>query len=271
MLLLATMINYMDRQTLANVASRIKTEFQLSETQYGNIEGSFGIAFAWGSLLWGVLADKVPVRLLYPFVLLAWSTVGFVTGWATDYRSLLSCRILLGFFESGHWPCALVVTHSILTDKDRALGNSVLQSGASIGAIITPLIILAMVMGDDSPGAWRMPFFTIGGVGVVWVILWFLLVTRGSIPVKRNQDGLSRSAATRQYFMTIAQLPFNRKFWAMAIMVVCINCTWQLIRAWLPKFLKEGRGYEESTALIFNSVYYIATDVGCILAGAVSM
>jgi ACS family hexuronate transporter-like MFS transporter len=36
----------------------------------------------------------------------------------------------------------------------------------------------------------------------------------------------------------------------------------------LTKFLHTGRGYEEAAALNFNSVYFIATDIGCLLAGA---
>jgi ACS family hexuronate transporter-like MFS transporter len=46
LLLLATMINYMDRQTLASLSTRIKSEFSLSNEQYGNIEFLFGVAFA---------------------------------------------------------------------------------------------------------------------------------------------------------------------------------------------------------------------------------
>ena len=38
LLLLASAINYMDRQTLANAAVRITREFHLSQAQYGNIE-----------------------------------------------------------------------------------------------------------------------------------------------------------------------------------------------------------------------------------------
>jgi MFS transporter, ACS family, hexuronate transporter len=38
-------------------------------------------------------------------------------------------------------------------------------------------------------------------------------------------------------------------------------------RVWLMKFLQTGRGYSQDAALNFNSAYFIATDVGCILAG----
>ncbi|HUR44374.1 MAG TPA: MFS transporter, partial [Candidatus Saccharimonadales bacterium] len=46
-----------------------------------------------------------------------------------------------------------------------------------------------------------------------------------------------------------------------------INTCWQTLRAWLPKFLQQGRGYAEVDALHFNSLFYVATDVGCVGAG----
>ena len=42
LLLAASAINYMDRQTLAGASLRIKNEFHLSPTQYGQIEAMFG-------------------------------------------------------------------------------------------------------------------------------------------------------------------------------------------------------------------------------------
>src|SRR6187200_1924090 len=79
LLLLASAINYMDRQTLANASVRITREFGLNNEQYGIIEEGFGYAFAAGSLFFGVLADRLPLRWLYAIVVALWSLVGFLT------------------------------------------------------------------------------------------------------------------------------------------------------------------------------------------------
>lgn len=264
LLLLATMINYMDRQTLSNLAPLITQELQLTNTQYGTVEATFGYAFAFGSLFFGILADRVSVRLLYPVVLVAWSAVGFATGLSRGYTSLLICRTLLGFFEAGHWPCALIVTQAVMSRGNRVMGNSILQSGASLGAILTPIVILGLVRSDSQPDAWRTPFFIIGGAGVLWAIVWLWVIKPRDLDREPSADSHQGLAAPAGWLF---QLLSDRRFWALAAMVIAINTSWQLIRAWLPKFLQEGRGYSQEQALLFNSTYYIFTDIGCIAAG----
>lgn len=268
LLLLATMINYMDRQTLSNLIPRISSEWNLTNEQYGDMEALFGVTFAIGSLVFGVLADKVSVRLLYPFILVAWSAVGFATGMTQGYLSMMICRGLLGFFESGHWPCALIVTQAVLSKGDRVMGNSILQSGASLGAVLTPLIIRIMIGDSTEENIWRLPFYVIGAVGILWAILWLFAVKSHSLKKTDSNTPDPQGPSVLRWFVSII---LDRRFWALLVMVISINTSWQLIRAWLPKFLQEGRGYTEAQALYFNSVYFVFTDVGCIAAGAAAL
>src|SRR3954468_15205652 len=89
LLLFASAINYMDRQTLANAATRITRQFALSQEQYGNLEFGFGWAFAVGSIVFGIAVDRFSVRIIYPIVLLLWSATGFATALVHGYDGLL--------------------------------------------------------------------------------------------------------------------------------------------------------------------------------------
>jgi ACS family hexuronate transporter-like MFS transporter len=265
LLLCASTINYMDRQTLASAIVRISDELGLNHEQYGNLELAFGWAFAAGSLAFGWLADRVPVRWLYPVVLALWSLVGFATGLVHSYTGLMVCRTLLGLFESGHWPCALKTTQRLLNPGDRSLGNSVLQSGTSIGAMVTPLLMNWMM--TPKIGSWRYPFQAIGVIGVLWIFFWLALVRPGEMGIARVLSGAS-SANRDESFIHVL---FSRRCLIVLVTISLINICFQFLRAWLPRFLQEGRGYTESAALHFNAAFYVATDIGCLGAGALAL
>jgi MFS transporter, ACS family, hexuronate transporter len=183
LLLLATMLNYMDRLTLNLTGKQIMQEFGLDEADYAQLESAFAFAFALGAIIFGWLADRTPIRWLYPAAVLAWSFAGFSAGLAGTFAALLLCRALLGLFEAGNWPCALRTTQHILPPGERAMGNSILQSGAALGAIFTPLIVLGLGWLTDS---WRPAFLAIGVIGVTWAFLWVPSVGRGDLEIPRN-------------------------------------------------------------------------------------
>jgi ACS family hexuronate transporter-like MFS transporter len=224
LLLLGTTLNYMDRLTLNFTAVRVLQEFRLDERHYGQLESAFAFAFALGAILIGWMADRWSVRWIYPAAVLAWSLAGLATGLAGGFVGLLLCRFLLGLAEAGNWPCALRTTQHILPPAQRTLGNSILQSGAALGAILTPLIVLALVTRADAgrspawaagaiaatlgqaatgappgpavvpwlvpahaPGAWRGPFVVIGVLGLSWVALWLVSVRRADLHTARGQ------------------------------------------------------------------------------------
>jgi ACS family hexuronate transporter-like MFS transporter len=267
LLLLATMLNYMDRLTINQTSERIKTEFHLDNKHYGLIESVFALAFAFGALGSGWLVDHYNVAWFYPIVVLLWSLAGFVTGFAETYLQLLLFRFLLGLFESGHWPSALRTTQRILPPAERSMGNSILQSGASLGAVLTPLIVLSLLKTYND---WRPPFWCIGSFGIAWVALWLLSVRRHdlALPDWAQQTHMEQD---HSWSDLLAELVRDRRFWALAVMVAAINAAWHFFRVWLPLFLRESRGYSEEEMNYFLSGYYLSADLGCLAAGALTL
>jgi ACS family hexuronate transporter-like MFS transporter len=277
LLLGATMLLYMDRLTLSLLAKPICDQYSFTNEQYGSLDTGLSYAFAAGAFFFGFLVDRFGPRWLYPAVVVCWSCAGLATAYAEaigawflpdeslpdqTYLGFMLCRIALGFFESGHWPCALVTTQVILTRADRSLGNSILQSGAAIGSVVTPLIVL--YLRTKEPGGWRMPFTAIGCIGMLWIVPWLIMIHRGDLdrkPVGEN------APATPDDGPKLWSADFCRMFAVLVAIVISINLTWQFFRVWLPKYLQETHGYDDKEVAWFTSAYYISTDVGCIGIG----
>ncbi len=222
-----------DRQTLAQQATDIRGELRLSNESYGWLETGFGLAFAVGSLVTGTIADRASLRWLYPAILLGWLAVGFMTGWVNNYTELFLCRVMLGFFEAGQWPCALAASQRLLPRDQRPLGNSILQSGASLGAIATPPIILLLNSGE--PGGWRLPFQVVGAAGLVWILVWLMAIRPRDLDITR-QTLPGRAASASAEAVAARGFPVRR---FVALVVISINLCWQYFRAWMPMMLEK--------------------------------
>jgi ACS family hexuronate transporter-like MFS transporter len=132
-----------------------------------------------------------------------------------------------------------------------------LQSGASLGAVLTPLYVLLV---RELGGSWPVVFWTVGAIGLLWVPLWMSLVKRGDL------DGVPPATADStppQGWRVVGRMI------TLFVMVICISVSWQFLRAWLPKYLKEFRGYSPAASGFTVAGYYLAADVGCILSGFV--
>jgi MFS transporter, ACS family, aldohexuronate transporter len=270
LLLLASTINYMDRQTLSGTSDLIKKEFNLSNEKFALVETAFSIAFAVGASLFGFIADRTSVRWLYPVVLLLWSAMGFMTGFVETYMGLLICRLFLGLFEAGHWPCALKTTQRLLPPSKRTLGNSVLQSGTAIGAMVTPLVIKSF--DGYWPGSWRPAFQILGVVGVVWVALWLISIRSQDLGGTATESAAETAVgrAVGETATSFVRIACSRKYLTLVIVVICINVCWHQFRFWMQLFLIEGRGYSRLTSLDVIFWFNVMTDIGCLSAGFAS-
>ena len=292
LLFLATVLNYMDRMALNQTALRIRWQFGLNNQQYGFLEGVFSAAFAVGALGFGWLVDRANVRWVYLLVVFGWSAAGLLTGFAQSWTVLLLCRIMLGLFEAGNWPSGIRTTQRILPPAQRSLGNAIFQSGTALGAVLTPLVVLTClgvwaageisepktwpaagaVLGGMAvpvfvphPDAWRLPFVMIGGLGLLWVVLWLALV-RSRHVAPRPEEG-RQGGGGESYW----RIWGDRRFWVLIVLIVAVNHVWHSFRVWTPSFLQLTYGYNEAETQMLSSAYYLMADAGSISVGVVTL
>jgi ACS family hexuronate transporter-like MFS transporter len=273
MLLLATVVNYLDRQILGSVSSFIKKDFLLNEQGYGSLEAVFGYTYAAFLVTSGFLADRWDLRWLYAGALLVWSGAGFSTGFAGTLIGLQACRAVLGGAEAFNWPVAVGVVRRLFPREAQAFANSVFNTGVTFGAVLAPLLVLGMV-GPDGSG-WRGLFKIVGLAGLVVVAGWFW-ATRGArgqemaLPAPPAEAEAAPAAVAGA--VAVDHIPFwavfgMRKFWITAAVGFTANLTWHLYRVWLPRHLVVDLKFTDKELQYLLIAFYLTADLGSIVFG----
>jgi ACS family hexuronate transporter-like MFS transporter len=168
----STVLNYMDRQAIALVKPEVEREFALRNVDFGWVVAAFYLSYALCQVPAGYLVDRSNVRWTYAGAVAWWSLAGMAAAFSPTIGILMALRAVLGVGESFNWPCALKVTAKILPPADRSLGNGIFNSGAAIGAVLTPLVVPWLTVHYG----WRTPFAVIGVLGFFWVAAWLPLL-----------------------------------------------------------------------------------------------
>jgi ACS family hexuronate transporter-like MFS transporter len=260
MMLFATVINYMDRAALGNLSSFIKKDFNLNEEGYGSLEQWFGYSYAVFLVVAGFLADRWSLRWLYAGALIVWSAAGFATGFVGTLLQLQICRAILGAGEAFNWPVAVGTVRRIMPRDSQAFANGVFNSGMTIGAVLTPVLVLMMVHKDTGEG-WRSLFKVVGAMGTLWVVFW-LFGTRGE-RAEEMTPARKVDAAPVSFFSVFSL----RTFWITMAVGIAVNMAWHLYRVWLPRHLVVDLKFTDNQLQYLLMAYYLVADLGSVVFG----
>lgn len=264
-LMLIYACHYLDRGIISIVAEPIRREFELTDRQLGVLTGlAYGVSFALAGLPFGYLIDRVNRRRLLATVVVVWSSMTALAGFAQNYMHLMAVRVLLGGAEAGGTPTGMSLISDLFPSRLRSTAIGIYYLGAGLGAAASAVIgaVVAVQYG------WRTAFVVAGLPGIVLgVLVWFTLkdVRRGAYEARKVDDNAPPVAAVLRFMGS------QHAVVVLIIAVAMVSAGMAAIGAWLPALLMRSHGMALGgaglvTALTFGLFSSLGTLVGGIAA-----
>ncbi len=268
----ATVINYIDRQTVSVLKTAISTDLGLSNAQYAAIQNSFLIFYGISQMVSGRMYDVIGTRLGFTVSIIVWSLAAIAHALASTAGAFQLWRGLLGFGEAGNWPGAAKAVGEWFPVKERALGMGIFNTGAAVGGALSPPIIawLATTYG------WRSTFVVTGVLGFAWLTAWLIVyrlpeqhpwisaVERHYIVSGRGVPPTSGGVEWKPGLMAL--LTF-RQTWAVVIGRFLTDPIWWLYVFWMPSYFQEARGFSLEQVGWSTWFPFLAAGVGALAGG----
>ena len=165
---LATVINYLDRQTLSVMAPVLLEQFHISAERYSYIVSAFMLAYTVANGVSGRLLDRLGTKTGYALTIAWWSAAETLCALSTGALSLGIFRFLLGMGEAGNYPAGVKLVAEWFPAEERSLASGVFNSGSSVGAILAPPLLALILL----TAGWRTAFLSVGFLGFIWLAAW---------------------------------------------------------------------------------------------------
>jgi ACS family hexuronate transporter-like MFS transporter len=269
LLFLATTINYVDRAVLGVLAPTLRAEIGWTDTDYGDINAAFTMAYALGFLFAGWLMDKVGTRLGYTLSLVVWSLAAAGHALAKTAGGFGIARFALGIGESGNFPAAIKTVAEWFPRKERALATGIFNAGSNVGAILAPAVIPFIVLHWH----WQAAFVITGLAGILWIFLWIPLyrkpqehprISAGELALIQSDPP---DSAGKVPWLKVLPL---RQTWAFAIGKFLTDAVWWFYLFWFPLFMNDTFKVDIKTIGLPMITVYLLADVGSIGGGWLS-
>lgn len=275
LLFLASVINYVDRQTLSVVAPVLTNELGISQVQYATILQAFLAAYTVMYVGSGLICDRFGTRASLAFFMVWWSIANALHGLVRSAVGLGVFRFLLGAGESGNFMASIKAVSEWYPPKEKAFANGLINAGASIGAVIAaPLVVwITERMG------WRAAFFITGSFGLVWLVFWLRIYYLPELHPRLSAAELEhiRESAPPQtvqrregIWSTWRKLLRRRETMGLLLARVVSDPVWWFYLFWLPKYLVEQRGFTMREMGWTSWMPYLTADLGAIAGGVAS-
>ena len=200
-IMLCSFLSYVDRQVLAVLSPMILRDTGLSVTAYADAVSAFSFAYMIANPVWGSILDRIGLRTGMLIAVGMWTVASISHAWVAGFVGFALARTVLGLGEGATFPGGLRTAADSLPADRRSRGMAIAYSGSTLGAIVTPLIVTPIALAFG----WRSAFFVTGGLGLLWLALWWSTARPPwLIPSRRTARMVWPSVTERRFWMLVA-------------------------------------------------------------------
>lgn len=291
LLLLVTIINYIDRQALSFVMTdeafkktllglapdTLLTDEHVRQfrIQMGLIDSAFKATYAIGFLLIGWLIDRVGTKKGFLVGIFIWSLASVASAFVSTAGQFKVVRAVLGLGEAANFPSAMKAIAEWFPKKDRSTATGFLNAGSNLGVIATALLIPFLVQ----QFGWRVSFLVSAVLGILMLAVWWLGYSR-----PEETPALSRAEYTyitegrevekavgQETHLSWKRLIGYRQTWVFAFGKIFADPVWFFFLTWLPDFLMTNNQLDRKLDLknfgLPFLIIYLVSDLGSIFFG----
>ena len=257
LLFFAAVINYVDRGTLSVAAPQLSKDLGLSSQELGFLLSAFFWSYAFFQIVAGWLADRFSVFWVFAAGFSLWSLATLGSGLITGMTSLFMLRLCLGAGESVAFPCYSKVIAAGFPIERRGLPNSLLDAGTKLGPAFGILAGGFLVANFG----WRIQFFALGALSLVWLIPWIILAPR---PVKSEPD---LSGVATPWSPGLMDIAVRKDAWGTFLGNASYTYSYYFLLTWLPSYLVNERHVSLSQMGTLGSIPFFGSAVSAVVCG----
>ena len=274
LIFIATVINYIDRTAFALLWPQMGEDLEMDNSDYAFMLNVFMITYAASKFLSGRLYDQIGTRVGFIVSIVLWSSAAALHAVARGVVSLSIVRGLLGLGEAGLWPGAVKSNGEWFPVKQRALAQGIFNSGASIGNVIAPMVIVFLY----AQFGWKTTYIILGAVGLLWVVPWYIInkskpedhpwITEEERNLLLNdQEDKNPNQDTEAKSLSILTLLSYKQPWGVLLCRFFVEPIWWFFAGWMPIYLNSK--FNLSIEEIGNTMWisYLMAAAGGILGG----
>lgn len=275
LLFIVYMLNYMDRSALSITAPLIEKELGFNAAEMGMIFSAFFIGYALFNFIGGWASDKVGPKTVFLIAALLWSVFCGLTGLVTGLWTMLIVRVLFGMAEGPVSAAGNKIINNWISRKESATAIGIFSAGSPLGGAVSgPIVgLLALSLG------WRPAFGIIFLFGLVWVLLWYFIVSDKPTMSKRlapeeridfenhedvilSDDG--RATPSLGYYMKQPMV------WATTLAFFSYNYILFFFLTWFPSYLNHSLHLDIKEISIATVIPWVIGAIGMVLGGVCS-